>query len=200
MRKTVPEVTVIDHFTWYKEQCEKLLTERIAGVEYAVVRPGLVYSLGSRYLGGLILAIDRLGSIGIPFIGKGEKIVPLIHVRDIAHGCISGEHRARCIRSGIQYYQRSSTKLDGFFQIHGRCTQQKIENPFITAFSVRGPSPVSRCFVRDIQCPARPERLLQYVSTDVLFDNSKAQRLLNWKPECTMIQGIEEMIREYRER
>jgi nucleoside-diphosphate-sugar epimerase len=41
---------------------------------------------------------------------------------------------------------------------------------------------------------------IQYVSADLLFDSSKAQRLLNWKPECTMIQGIEEMIREYRER
>jgi nucleoside-diphosphate-sugar epimerase len=41
---------------------------------------------------------------------------------------------------------------------------------------------------------------VKYVSTDLLFDNSKAQRLLNWKPECTMIQGIEEMIREYRKR
>jgi nucleoside-diphosphate-sugar epimerase len=41
---------------------------------------------------------------------------------------------------------------------------------------------------------------VQYVTTDLLFDNSKAQRLLNWKPEYTLTQGIEEMIREYRER
>jgi nucleoside-diphosphate-sugar epimerase len=43
-----------------------------------------VYGLGSRYLGSLISAIDRLGSVGIPFIGKGDKIAPLIHVKDIA--------------------------------------------------------------------------------------------------------------------
>jgi nucleoside-diphosphate-sugar epimerase len=41
---------------------------------------------------------------------------------------------------------------------------------------------------------------VQYVTTDLLFTNSKAQRLVNWKPEYTMMQGIEEMIREYRQR
>ena len=39
----VPTVTLANHYTWYKERCERILAERVAGAEYAVVRPGVVY-------------------------------------------------------------------------------------------------------------------------------------------------------------
>jgi nucleoside-diphosphate-sugar epimerase len=35
---------------------------------------------------------------------------------------------------------------------------------------------------------------VRYVTTNLLFDNGKAQRLLRWKPEYTMPRGVEEMV------
>jgi len=81
---TAPAIALGDHYTRYKERCEKLLAEKAAGVEYTVIRPGVVYGPGSRYLGGLIAGIEKLGAFGIPFIGRGAAVAPLIYVKDLA--------------------------------------------------------------------------------------------------------------------
>ena len=41
---------------------------------------------------------------------------------------------------------------------------------------------------------------VSYASTDILFDNGKARRFLNWQPEYTLAQGVEGMVKEYRAR
>jgi nucleoside-diphosphate-sugar epimerase len=38
---------------------------------------------------------------------------------------------------------------------------------------------------------------VRYVTTNLMFDNGKAQRLLRWKPEYTMPRGVEEMVWKY---
>jgi nucleoside-diphosphate-sugar epimerase len=38
---------------------------------------------------------------------------------------------------------------------------------------------------------------VRYVTTDLLFDSGKAQRLLRWKPEYVLLRGVEEMVQEY---
>ena len=198
--ETAPKVTLTDHYTWYKERCEKLLAEHIAGGEYAVVRPGVVYGPGSRYLGSLISAIDRLGSIGIPFIGKGDKIAPLIHVRDIARAVyLAGIERDAAgqvfnITDGLRQ------SWSDFFNAIAGALNKKMRilslPPLLFGVPAQFLDVLSGLFGIRISLNA----YVQYVTTDLLFDNSKAQRLLNWKPEYTMIQGIEEMIQEYRER
>jgi nucleoside-diphosphate-sugar epimerase len=198
--ETAPKVTLEDHYTWYKERCEKLLTEHVSGVEYAVVRPGVVYGPGSRYLGSLISAIDRLGSIGIPFIGKGDNIAPLIHVRDLAHAVyLAGIEKDAAgqvfnLTGGLRH------SWSDFFNAIAGALNKKLRilpfPPLLLGVPARFLDVLSGLFRIRFSLNA----YVQYVTTDLLFDNGKAQRLLNWKPEYTLAQGIEEMIREYRER
>jgi dihydroflavonol-4-reductase len=98
--ETAPLAILEDHYTWYKRQCEKLLAGNVTGAEYAVVRPGVVYGSGSRHLKGLISAIDTLGPVGMPFIGRGGNVAPLIHANDLALAVylagIERAPRARC--------------------------------------------------------------------------------------------------------
>ncbi len=49
---TPPQRLLRDPYTRYKEQCEKLLSEKTVGTPYTVIRPGVVYGSGSRNLGG----------------------------------------------------------------------------------------------------------------------------------------------------
>jgi UDP-glucose 4-epimerase len=197
---TAPMVTLMDHYTWYKERCERLLAERVAGAEYAVVRPGVVYGPGSRHLGSLISAIDRIGSIGIPFIGKGDNIAPLIHVRDIARAAyLAGIERGAAgqvfnITDGLRH------SWSDFFNAIAGALNKKMRILSLPPLLLGVPAQFLDVLSGLFRIRLSLKAYVQYVTTDLLFDNSKAQRLLNWKPEYTMIEGIEEMIQEYRAR
>ena len=198
--ETAPKITLEDHYTRYKERCEKLLAERVSGVEYAVVRPGMVYGPGSRHLGSLLAAIERIGSIGIPFIGKGDNIAPLIHVRDVAQAVyLAGIEKDAAgqifnLTDGLRH------SWSDFFNAMARALNKKLRiipfPPPLLGVPARFLDALSGLFGTQLSLKA----YVQYATTDLLFDNSKAQRLLKWKPEYTLTQGIEEMVREYQER
>ncbi|HYA86816.1 MAG TPA: NAD-dependent epimerase/dehydratase family protein, partial [Nitrospirota bacterium] len=81
--ETKPKLVPEEHYTAYKKQCEEILASQTA-VEYVIIRPGVVYGSGSRYLGSLVAAVARFGPLGFPFIGKGNNVAPLIHVKDLS--------------------------------------------------------------------------------------------------------------------
>ncbi|MDP2158622.1 MAG: hypothetical protein Q8K68_13050 [Nitrospirota bacterium] len=39
---------------------------------------------------------------------------------------------------------------------------------------------------------------MDYVSTDLLFDNAKARTVLNWQPAYSLSEGVKEMVEDYR--
>jgi len=198
--ETAPKVTLKDHYTRYKEKCEKLLAEHITGVEYAVVRPGVVYGPGSRYLGSLLAAIDRLGSIGIPFIGKGNNIAPLVHVRDLSQAVYLAGIEKDAAGQIFNLTDGFRHSWSDFFNAIALALNKKPRilsfPPLMLGVPARFLDNLSGLFRIQMSLNA----YVQYVTTDLLFDNGKAQRLLKWKPEYTLAQGIEEMVREYRER
>ena len=83
---TIPAKKLHDPYTTYKYKAEQLL--RAAHLEdkldYVIIRPALVYGPGSRHLKGLIDLLERYGKFGLPFIGAGDKIIPLAHIEDLA--------------------------------------------------------------------------------------------------------------------
>jgi nucleoside-diphosphate-sugar epimerase len=76
-----------DPYTEYKRRAEKVI--RAAAIEdrldYVIVRPALVYGPGSRHLKGLLAWLERYGNIGVPLVGGGDNIAPLIHVDDLVN-------------------------------------------------------------------------------------------------------------------
>lgn len=198
--ETAPKVMLEDRYTRYKERCEKILKEHASSVEYAVLRPGVVYGPGSQHLGSLIAAIDRLGSIGIPFIGKGNNIAPLIHVRDLAQAAYLAGIKKDTASQVFNLTDGHRHSWSDFFNAIAGALNKKLRilsfPPFLLGVPARFLDILSGPFGIRLSLNG----FVQYVSSDLLFDNSKAQSLLNWKPEYTLAQGVEEMIREYRER
>jgi nucleoside-diphosphate-sugar epimerase len=197
---TVPKITLEDHYTRHKERCEKLLAERIAGVEYTVIRPGVVYGPGSKYIGVLIDAIDRLGSIGIPFIGKGDHIAPLIHVRDLAQAVYLAGITKDAAGQVFNLTDGLRHSWSDFLNAIARALNKKLRILPFPPFLLGIPARFLDALTRPLGMQLSLNAYVQYVSTDLLFDNGKAQRLLNWKPEYTLAQGVEEIILEYRQR
>ncbi len=196
--ETAPRIILEDHYTWYKRECEKLLAGNVTGAEYAVVRPGVVYGSGSRHLNGLISVIDTLGHVGMPFIGGGGNIAPLIHANDLAHAVyLAGIERAAAGQVFNLTSGASDTWSDFLNAIAG-ALGKKLRilpiPPLLFKASSRFLDVLSGLFGVTFSLNA----YVQYVTTDLLFDNGKARRMLNWEHDFTVSSGAEEMVREYR--
>ena len=92
---TPPKRELRDHYTAYKKQCEEILRANTSPVDAVIIRPGVVYGPGSRYLGRMIKAIELFGPLGFPVAGKGVNAAPFIQVRDLARAVyLAGVERA----------------------------------------------------------------------------------------------------------
>jgi nucleoside-diphosphate-sugar epimerase len=197
---TAPKILLQDHYTRYKQQCETLLAEKIPATEHVVIRPGVVYGPGSRYFSGLVSAIDRFGPVGIPFAGKGGNVAPLIYVKDLAAAVyLSGIEREAAgqvfnLTDGLR------NSWADFFNAIAAALNKKMRIRSFPPVLLRVPARSLDIFTTIFGVRLSLNAYVQYIAADLLFDNGKARRLLRWKPEYTLTQGVEEMVRVYRAR
>jgi UDP-N-acetyl-alpha-D-quinovosamine dehydrogenase len=196
--ETSPLSLLKDPYTQYKEQCEKLLSENAAGIEYAVVRPGIVYGPGSRYLSGVISTIDHFGTIGIPFIGRGRSVAPLVYVKDLARAVyLAGIEDAAAGRI-FNITDGAKTSWSDFLHAIGKALGKEIRLLPIPPLFFSVPARFIDLFTGLVGATMSVETYVTYFTTDLLFDNSKAQRYLRWTPDYSLTQGVEEMVLEYK--
>ncbi len=195
--KTPPRVILKDHYTAYKTKCEEILADQ-AGDGYAVIRPAPVYGPGSRYLGRLITAVERIGPVGIPMIGAGRNNAPLVFVKDLA---------AAICQAGIMPQAAGQV-----FNISDGIRHSWLE--FLTAIAERLGKrlrivPVPPLLLKVSAVPLElltgffgveldALNYLDYFSRDLFFDNSRAKGLLQWQPEYGLGSGVSEMVDYYR--
>ena len=170
-----------DQYTEYKRKAEAMIRHAPAGVEHAIVRPGIVYGPRSRRLGGLVETIRRLGPVGLPFIGPGTNLMPLIHVKDLARaiflaGTVPG---AAGQTMNITDGERR-TWLEFFSSIAGAHRRRFRIIPVHPAL-VRLPAMFFDLFTGIFGQSLDLPSYVSYVSRDVHFDNGRARSLLGWE-------------------
>jgi nucleoside-diphosphate-sugar epimerase len=194
---TVPATVLSDHYTSYKRECERLLTENQAGFEYTIIRPAPVYGPGSRHLGRLIDTVEKFGPVGLPFAGNARNKAPLIYVKDLAEAIyLSG---MRPTASGQVFNLTDGLDhswLDFLVCIAG-CLGKKLRiiplPPLLLKISAVPLDLISGFLGFEID----PLHYLDYFSKDIFFDNARARELLDWKPEYSLEAGVREMIDSY---
>jgi len=89
--ETPPARKLRDPYTTYKYKSEQMMRAAHLedGLDYCIVRPALVYGPGSSHLMRLIDFLHKYGKIGLPFVGRGDKIIPLVHAEDLARLLVS---------------------------------------------------------------------------------------------------------------
>ncbi len=189
-----------DPYTRYKEQCEKILSKKAVRAEYAVIRPGVVYGSGSRYLGGLISAIDRLGTFGIPFIGQGRSIAPLVHVKDLARAVYRAGIEDAAAGRIFNITDGMHDTWSDFLHAIGNALGKEIRILPVPPLLFSFPARFYDLLAGLLGATMTLEAFVSYLTTDLLFANDRAQQLLDWKPEYSLAQGVEEMVSEYRTR
>ena len=195
--ETMPAVIFEDYYTRYKQRCEKLLAEKAVDAAYAVIRPGVVYGSGSRYLGSLLTAIKKIGPVGFPFIGNGKNTMPLIHVKDLARAIyLAGIQRDAAGQTFNLVDGLSSTWID-FFTTLARALGKKFRIIPIPSLAVRAPALFFDLLSGLFSVKLSINHYAQYAAADLVFDITKAKQVLNWAPEFDLEKGVDEMLRGY---
>ncbi len=195
--ETLPRSVPGDLYTSYKKRCEQLLSEGTRGTEYVAIRPGVVYGPGSRHLGNLMRTVKRFGPIGFPFIGRGTAVAPFIYVKDLARAVYLAGIEPAAAGQVFNLTDGAGNSWSDFLHAIADTLGVSLRILSLPPLMLGAPA-----LFFDIVSGLFASRLdlstyIRYVTNDLLFDNGKAQRLLHWKPEFTLSQGIEEMAREY---
>jgi nucleoside-diphosphate-sugar epimerase len=186
-----------DHYTEYKRRAEDLI-RRSAGVEHAIIRPGVVYGPGSRYLGRMVDTVRRLGPLGLPFIGAGTNLAPLIHVRDLARAIALAGSRPGAANSTFNITDgERHTWLDLFTaiaEVQRRRLRLIPVHPALARVPAMFVDLFTGIFGQSLDLPA----FISFVSRDVHFDISRAKAALGWVPAHRDLRdAVSEMVTWY---
>jgi len=196
--ETAAKVTLNDHYTAYKRQCEEIIREKAKGCEYAIVRPAPVYGPGSRYLGRMIQVIETLGPIGLPFIGDAKNITPFIQVKDLAEAIVLAGMRPEAANQTFNLTDGLSHTWLDFFTAVADALHKKVRIIPIPALLLKLPAIPLDLFSGFLGASFDPINYVDYVSKDLLFDNTKARSLLGWQPAYSLLDGVREMVEYYK--
>lgn len=196
--ETAIKVLLHDHYTAYKRRCEEVIREKANEYEYVIVRPAPVYGPGSRYLGRMISVIETLGPIGLPFIGDAKNIAPLIQVEDLAQAIARAGTRPEATGQTFNLTDGLSHTWLDFFTAIADAVHKKVRIIPIPAALLRLPAIPLDLFSGFFGVNFDPINYVDYISKDLLFDNTKARTLLNWQPSYSLSEGVKEMVDYYR--
>jgi dihydroflavonol-4-reductase len=187
-----------DQYTEYKRKAEEIIRRSSAGVEHVILRPGIVYGPRSRHLGSMVDAIRRFGPLGLPFIGPGTNLMPLVHVKDLARaiflaGTVSGAaNQTLNITDGER-----RTWLE-FFTAIAEAQRRRFRlipvHPALARFPAMFVDLFTGIFGQSLDLPA----YVAYVSRDIHFDISRARSVLGWDPVSRDLhEAVRDMVMWY---
>ena len=170
-----------DQYTEYKRKAEDCIRQS-ANVEFAIVRPGVVYGPGSRYLGRMVDIIRRLGPLGLPFIGSGKNLAPFVHVHDLARAIVLAGFRPGAVNHTFNITDGDRHSWVDLFNAIAEAQRRRFRLIPVHPALARVPALFADLFTgifgQALDLPA----FVSYVSRDVHFDIGRAQASLGWVP------------------
>jgi len=191
-------VKLKDQYTEYKRAAEEIIRNAGGKAEFMILRPGIVYGPGSRYLGSLLRKVRRLGPIGVPFIGTGRNIMPLIHVEDLARAVyLAGVQEGAKNETLNLVDGQAHTWLD-FFAAIGKAYGKPVRLVPVPIFLLRVPAVVGDLLAGLLGSTPDMRDYIDYLVRDIYFGNQQTQSVLGWEPKKTDLDAaVREMVRCY---
>jgi nucleoside-diphosphate-sugar epimerase len=194
---TLPKAGLQDHYTEYKRECEKMLTGSRESIEYVIVRPAPVYGPGSRYLGRLLKAIKYVGPVGLPFIGNARNRAPLIYVKDLARAIYLSGLRPEASGQIFNLTDGYDHSWLDFFGAIGESMGSTVKIRAVPPLILKISALPIDFFSGFLGIELDPVHYVSYFASDLFFENTKAKKLLGWKNEYSLSEGVREMIEYY---
>jgi UDP-glucose 4-epimerase len=190
-----------DQYTEYKRKAEDIIHQSTNGVEHVILRPGVVYGPGSRHLGSLIDVILRLGPYGLPFIGDGTNLMPLIHVKDLASAVYLAGSAPGAANQTLNMTDGERRTWLGFLTAVAEAQRKRVRlipvHPALARFPAMFVDLFTGIFGQKLDLPA----FVSYISRDVHFDCDRARSVLGWEPVYLDLRdAVRDMVAEYAKR
>lgn len=198
--ETPAEIVPKDHYTAYKKEAEEIIRQTLTS-EYVILRPAPVYGPGSRYLGRMISLVGLVGPFGIPFLGNAKNIMPLVHVRDLARAIVLAGTRPEAGGQTFTVADGLSHSWRDFLGLVASCQGKSLRIIPIPAVLGILPAPFLDLAAGMFGVAPDLASYTRFFTSDLLFDISKARRMLGWQPEKTDLEAaVREMVDSYRPR
>ncbi|MEK6744368.1 MAG: NAD-dependent epimerase/dehydratase family protein [Nitrospirota bacterium] len=187
-----------DQYTEYKRKAEEIIRQSPAGVEHVILRPGVVYGPGSRYLGRLVDTIRRFGPLGLPFIGQGTNLMPLIHVKDLARAVFLAGTVPGAANQTLNVTDGERRTWLEFFTAIAEAGHKRFRiipvHPALARLPAMFFDLFTGIFGQSLDLPS----YVSYISRDVHFDNGRARLVLGWEPVYHDLRdAVREMVAWY---
>lgn len=187
-----------DQYTEYKRKAEEMIRHSPSGAEHVILRPGVVYGPGSRYLGGLVDTIRRFGPIGLPFIGSGANLMPLIHVKDLARAVYLAGTVPGAANQTLNITDGERRTWLEFFTAVAEANRKRLRLIPVHPALARVPAMFFDLFTGVFGQSLDLPSYVSYVSRDVHFDNGRARFVLGWDvAHRDLRDAVREMVASY---
>ncbi len=189
-----------DHYTQYKSRCEEVLAESASELDYVVLRLPPVYGPRSRILGRFLKIMKRIGPLGVPFIGDGRNLAPLVQVRDAADAICRAGTASAAARQTLHVTDGVRHSWFDFLSAVAGALGKRVRIIPVSPLLLRFPAGLLDLGTPIFGVRADLTDYVQFFSRDIHFDNTRARECLGWQPAYTELPpAVREMVRHYRE-
>ncbi len=198
--ETEARQTLEDHYTQYKSLCEEALAESASQLDYVVLRLPPVYGPRSRTLGRFLRIMKRIGPLGVPFIGDGRNLAPLVHVKDAAEAICRAGTASAALQQTLHITDGVRHSWFDFLSAVAEALGKRLRIITVSPLLLRFPAGLLDLGSVIFGVRADLTDYVHFFSRDIHFDNTKARERLGWEPAYTELRpAVREMVRHYRE-
>jgi nucleoside-diphosphate-sugar epimerase len=194
---TEPALLMHDNYTEYKRKCEGLLAEGAKEFEHVILRPAPVVGAGSRYLDAFLRVMEKLAPLGIPFPGGGKSLAPFVQVRDLARAITLAGVREEA--AGMVFHLTDGMRhtWHDFFRITAGALGKKLRMIPLPGGLISPPARLLGILPGLFGLELDPGGYVEFFTRDLHFTNARAERLLGWRPDYTLEEGVKEMVSSF---
>ena len=190
-----------DPYSRTKVAGERMLQQMIRdkGAPITIVRPGLIYGPRDTNSFGRFAELIELGKM--VFIGSGRNHLPLIYVRDVAHGILlAGEAEQAVGRAYLLVNDEPSTQRDYYTAIAKELgvSPPRVHIPYRAALALGATAELVGYMTQRKQPPPLMRFGLMQIGGENCFRMNRARSELGFSPQMNLADGVHQGIAWYR--
>ncbi len=190
-----------DPYSRTKAAGERMLQQMIRdkGAPVTIVRPGLIYGPRDTNSFGRFAGLIEQGKM--VFIGSGRNHLPLIYVRDVAHGILlAGEAEQAVGRAYLLVNDEPSTQRDYYTAIAKELgvSPPCVHIPYRAALALGATAELVGHMTHRKQPPPLMRFGFMQIGGENCFRMNRARNELGFSPQVNLADGVREGIAWYR--
>jgi nucleoside-diphosphate-sugar epimerase len=186
----MPPAPGSDPYAISKAEAEAALraTAQLRGIDYTIIRPGMIYGAGAELWTGFLYRLARLRPM--PWVGDGSGLAHCIHVDDVLEMMTLLAEHPRAVGEAFNCSSDPAPTWRSFLAAYGKLaheTNDAVELLPALGYAVAGvvmllSPPVSR--------GRMASDFLRFTLGRAQFSMAKARALLGWQPQVGLAEGV----------